>query len=379
MVKFFLIFILLIPFNAEAQSSALDFADKLYANGNYTKAIETYKSLKNVEEVYSKIAKSYIALGHYDKGLEYYKKASIAYQEDELTQYEYAKLLAKTKKYKEAHQLLKRLIESDSLNPNYHYELGIVLEKQRDTTAVNEFTKAFELDETHQKAIFNIAKHYLKRRKFDTVHQFVDKGLESYENNIKLISLKAQAYYHQDYFTHAVVWFKKLLDLGEKSEFIHEKLSLSYAQNSDYEDAIFHRKEALKYNPFDASAMFVIGTYYERLSNYEKAEEYISKSIKLQDVSLSKEYQRLGTIYNRQKKYEKAIKTFQKSLKEDPSNINAEFFILVTKEAYYEGKGAKIKVYEDYLKKYKTKKSPFKIIVEDKLRRLKEEKFLEED
>lgn len=377
MKKVFLTLILLIQFNAEAQSSALTVADDLYANGNYTKAIETYKQLKNLDEVYDKIAKAYIAIGNYGEGLVYYEKAIKANENNLLIKYEFAKLLVKTKKYNEANELFTDLIVLDSVNPNYHYELGVVLEKQRDTLALQEFKQTFSLDQTHQKAIFKIAKHHLIKRNFELAHQFIDKGLESYANNVELISLKAQTYYHQEFYTHSVVWFKKLLELGEKSEFIHEKLSLSFAHNSDYEDAIYHRKEALKFNPNDANAIFVIGAYYQSLSNFEKAEEYVAKALKLQDVSLSSEYERLGTIYNRQKKYDKAIKAFQKAIKEDPSNIMAEFFLIRTKDEYYADTDSKINLYENYINKHE--KSPFRIYAQRRLKELKEEKFQEQD
>lgn len=363
-------------FSLNAQNSK-EIADNLYANGNYTKAIETYKLVKNLDAVYDDMAKAYVAIGNYDKGLANYEKAVKSNPEDILLRYDYAKLLSRTKNYEEANQLFKNLIARDSLNPNYHYELGLVLEKQNDTTAYNAYLKTFDLDVTHQKAIFKIAKQNLIKRKFELAHRFIDKGLESYANNVELISLKAQTYYYQEYHTHTVVWFNKLLDLGEKSEFIHEKLSLSYAQNSDYEDAIYHRKQALKYNPKDANAIFVIGTYYERLSNFEMAEEYIANALKLQDVSLSKEFQKLGTILNRQKKYEKAIKAFQKSLKEDPSNILSEFYILRTKDEFYGDVDSKIAMYEQYVTKHA--KSPFVAFAEKRIKALKEEKFLQED
>lgn len=363
-------------FNINAQDLKEN-ADNLYANGNYTKAIEAYKSLKNLDAVYDDIARAYIAIGNYGKAILYYEKAHKANEENLLIKYEYAKLLAKTKKYKEANQLFNNLIALDSVNPNYYYELGIVLEKQKDTTALQKFLKTYALDATHQKAIFKIAKHHLIKRNFVEAHGFIDSGLESYKDNVELISLKAQVYYYQEFYTHAVVWFNKLLDLGEKSEFIYEKLSISYAQNSDYEDAIYHRKQALKYNPNDANAIYVIGIYYESLSNYEKAEAYISKALELQDKSLSDEYQKLATILNRQKKYEKAIKAFQKSLKEDPSNMMSEFGLLRTKDEFYADLDAKIKMYERYIEK--NKKSPFVKYAESRLKELKEEKFLEEN
>lgn len=356
--------------------SAEQTGDDLYALGNYSKAIENYKAIDN-GTVYDKIAKAYIAIGNYGEGLAYYQKAIVANPEDDLVQYDYAKLLIRTKKYSEAKQLLHNLIVEDSLNPNFHYEMGLVLEKENDTTDIDEFRKTFDLDKTHQKAIFKIAKHNIIKQNFELAHRLVDKGLESYTNNLELISLKAQAYYFQEYYTHAVVWFKKLIDLGEESEFIHEKLSLSYAQNSDYEDAIFHRKEALKYNPYDSNAMYIIGLYYERLANYEKAEDYITKSLLLKDVSLTDEYQKLGTILNRQKKYDAAIKAFQTSLKEDPSNLMSDFFLLRTKDEYYADVDTKIAMYKTFIEKHQ--KNPFVQFAKDRLTELKKEKFLEQD
>ena len=293
-------------------------------------------------------------------------------------QYEYAKLLTRTKQYDEAKEILNGLIISDSLNPNFHYEHGLVLEKQNDTLALEAFKRTFNLDESHQKAIFKIAKNHIKKRKFEEAHVLIDKGLEVYTNNIELISLKAQAYSFQEYYTHSVVWFKKLIELGEKSEFIHEKLSLSYAQNSDYQDAIFHRKEALKYDPYNADAIFVIGSYYERLSDFEEAEDYYRKALFLKDVSLSNEYQRLGRILNRQKKYKEAIEAFQKALREDPKDIMTEFFLIRTKDEYYADNDSKIKLYEAFIEKHK-EETPFVAFAKDRLDKLKKEKFLEQD
>ena len=351
-------------------------ANELYANGNFSKAIATYKMLPELDDVYDEIAKAYVAIGNYGEALVNYEKATTVNPEDLLLQYEYAKLLSKTKKYNKANQLFLNLIASDSLNPNYYYELGVVLEKQKDTAALQKFIKTFRLDDTHQKAIFKIAKQHLKKRNFMESHSYIDRGLESYENNVELISLKAQTYYHQEYYTHAVVWFKKLLGLGEKSEFIYEKLSSSYAQNSDYEEAIYHRKQALKYSPNDANAIFTIGSYYQSLNNFEMAEKYITMALLLKDLPLSNEYQRLGIIYNRQKKYDLAIKAFQKSIKEDPVNIMSEFYLLRTKDEYYADTDSKIKLYEQFIEKHK--KSPFLGYVKGRLKELKEEKFLED-
>lgn len=112
--------VFLIPLHAQNPNEV---ADHLFANGNYTKAIEAYKAVKNLDQVYSKIAKAYVAIGNYDNALTNYKNAVLANPNATVLHYEYAKLLTKTKKYKAAKPLFKNLIRLDSFNPNYHYEL----------------------------------------------------------------------------------------------------------------------------------------------------------------------------------------------------------------------------------------------------------------
>lgn len=377
MNKALLILIVLITLKTEAQTSVLQHADSLYLNGNYSKAIEQYKTLSKTEEVFDKIAKAYIAIGNYDAALEYYQKSLEANPDDALVKYEYAKLLSKTKKFKEASTQFNELVYIDYKNPNYHYELGLVLEALNDSTAMNRFRSAYDLDQTHQKAIYKIARSHVKKRAYDQAEYFINKGLESYENNVSLISLKAQNYYNKDDYKNSKIWFQKLVKLGESSEFIHVKLSVIHAELSEYEEAIEQRKRALNFNPYDSNGLFLIGTYYERLNDYENAEKYIVQCLKLKDVPLDYEYQKLGTIYNRQQKYKEAIVSFQTALKENPDNINSAFYMVVSKDKYYADIDAKIKLYEDFKTQYP--ESFYVKLANMRLQELKEEKFMNED
>ncbi|MFK7781152.1 tetratricopeptide repeat protein [Psychroserpens sp.] len=360
----------------EAQPSVLSTADSLYLKGNYSKAIILYTSYSNQDEIYSKIAKSYVATGNYEKALQYYKLNNKANPKDALSKYEYAKLLSKTKQFESSIEVFDDLMNIDYRNPNYHYEMGLVLEKMNDSTAMNRFRSAFDLDKTHQKAIFKIAKHFLIKRKHKLSHQYIDTGLETYADNVQLISLKAQNYYYQDYYKDAKIWFQKLIDLGESSEFIHEKLSLVHAELSEYSSAISQRKLALKYNPYDGNALFVIGTYYERLNDFKNAEKYILQAIKLKDIPLDHEYQKLGMVLNRQERYKEAIQAFKTALKEDPDNLASAFFIVTTKDHYYADIDSKIKAYEDFISQYS--KSPFLSFAKQRLSELKNEKFFKQ-
>lgn len=378
MQKSLFIIIITLCLNAEAQSSVLSFADSLYTHGNYSKAIEVYKSMDNEEAGYVKMARSYIALGNYDAALTNYEKAAEFNPEDALLKFEYAKFLTKQKKYKLASELFNDLIYLDYRNPNYHYEMGVVLEKLKDSTSYNRFYSAYNLDKTHQRAIFKLAKYHLIKRHHETSHRYIEKGLEFYANNVELVNLKAQNYYYQGYYRKAITWFEKLLELDESSEFIHEKLSICYVEYSEFEKAIKHRKKLLEFNSNDLTSMYMIGSYYEKLNDFENAELYISNYLDRKDVQLHNEYRLLGTIYNRQKNYEEAIKAFQKALKENPSDIFTEFYIVRTKDEYYADIDSKIKLYEDFLKKYQND-TPFRVMAQQRLKELRDEKFLKDD
>ncbi|WP_255572905.1 tetratricopeptide repeat protein [Hanstruepera marina] len=302
MNRFLIVIFILFCFKTEAQTSVLIVADSLFANGNYSKAIETYKTYNNREEVYHKMAKAYKAIGNYDQALLYYENSIKAYPDNILVKYEYAKLLSKTKKFEKASSVFNQLIVIDSLNPNYHYELGLILETQQDSLSIVEYKKSFQLDSEHQKAIYKVAKYMLQKRKHDSVDYYLDFGLKTYENNLELISLKAQNYYWQHEYEEAIFYFEKLIILGESSQFIHEKLSFSYSEAYQPEKSIEHILIALKYDPKNTTNLFILGQLYEDVKNYTLAEQYYKIAIAIDDVPLDYEYSRLGRVLNFQKK-----------------------------------------------------------------------------
>jgi len=364
-------------FKTEAQTSVLSVADSLYLNGNYTKCIVAYKKIQNQSQVYSKIANAYMALGNYDEALSNYKNSIEANPDNALLKYEYAKLLSKTKKYKEALDVFYQLIDIDYKNPNYHYESGLVLEKLKDSTAQNRFYSAFQLDSTHQKAIFRMARFHVKKRHYKTANHYIDIGLKTYSNNKDLISLKAQNYYNKKDYDNAVIWFEKLIALNETSQFIHEKLSMSYAQIYEFEKAIEQGRLALEYDPNNTNNLFIQGELYERIDDYENAEKYMLQALLLQDLPLDEEYLKLASVYNRQQKYKEGIEAYKRAIEENPKDERAHFLLIFTKDQYYKDIDTRIKLYENFKNKFP--KSKYIDIIDYRIAELKEEKFLKKD
>lgn len=378
MIKFctFLI-IALVTWSIKAQDALLNRADSLYAHGNYSKAIEAYKSYEQQDLVYEKMAKAYLALGNYDLALANYDHALNAFPEDALIKYDYAKLLSRSKKLNAAAVLFSELVYLDYKNPNYHYELGLVFEKQGDSTAMNRFHSAYELDPTHQKAIAKIARFFLVKRKYEASLRYINTGLESYANNMELINLKALNYYWKEDYKEASLWFEKLLTLGENTLFIHEKLSFCYAQQALYEKAIVHADRAVDFDPKNATNLYILGQLYEQISDYAAAEKWISQALTIMDHPLHAEYTKLGTILNQQGKYKEAIVALQNAIKHNPQDEVAQFFLVRTKDEYYADRDSKIKVYEVFKDKFP--KSAYIPFANVRLRELKDEKFMKSE
>jgi len=372
-----IILFLILAGKAEAQTSALQLGDSLYLHGNYTKAIEAYKSYKNQEDVYQNIAKAYITLGNYDEALVNYENSLKANTKDALLLFDYGKLLARVKKYKEALDVFYQLIDIDYKNPNYHYESGLVLQHLDDSTSQNRFHNAFDLDKTHQKAIFQIAKFHLIKRHHSVVDKYVDIGLKSYANNKELISLKAQNFYWKEDYEDAANWFEKLIALNESSQFIHEKLSFCYDRSYEPEKAIEHQLKAVKFDPKNATNLFILGQLYQRVNDYKNAEKYYLSALAIKDVPLDAEYSKLATVYNLQKKEKEAIDAFKRAIHENPDNQHAQFFLVLTLDKYYKDIDARIKLFENYKEKFP--KSVFISFAERKLKELKEEKHMKAD
>ncbi|WP_452232357.1 tetratricopeptide repeat protein [Lacinutrix sp. MEBiC02595] len=370
LLSFFCLFII---FKTEAQTSVLKIADSLYVYGNYSLAITNYKLHKKQQEVSYKLAQAYQAIGNYEEALKYYKRDALFSPENQLAKYQYAKLLAKTKKFNAASGLFYELIDLDYKNPEYHYQLGLVLEKLKDSSSQNRFYSAYQLDSTHQKAIYQLAKFQLKNKNYALVEKYTNIGLQAYPNNAELISLKAQSYYSQEEYRKAIESLVRLINLNETSLFIYEKLSFSYAKIDAYDKAIEHLLIALEMEPQNASNVFILGQMYDRKGNPEIAEKYMKQALDLFDIPLDDKFIQLAVVLNQQKKYKEAIAILNTVIHENPGNMRACFFMVMAKDKYYKDVTAKLEAFQAFENSFPN--NIYSSIVEQRISQLKSEEF----
>ena len=375
MHKFYLFVFLILASRAEAQQvSALAIGDSLYAVGNYSAAIAEYESLdtKNAS-VYLKIARAHQSKGTLDDALENYAKAATG-TDEVIAMNEYGKLLITKRKFKEADSVFTELINVYTTNPDFYYQRGrananrpkmisskdpdSILEKKIESyhPAIKDYEYAVALDSTHQKALAEVATSYLKQKDYALVEKVAFKALESYPTNVEIISILAQNYYYRGWNEEGIEWFEKLLELGQDTQFIREKLGNLYYKKHRYEDAIEQYLGALRFSPEDAYVHATLAKLYNYTEDINAAEKHGLLAVLYKDQPLFEEYYTLSRTYELKKDWKNAMKYVNRSLEENPRNKNAEYTKVIIADNYYEDRRAVLKLYEDFIKKYESGK-----------------------
>ncbi|HEA29728.1 MAG TPA: tetratricopeptide repeat protein [Leeuwenhoekiella sp.] len=385
-------------FKAEAQNpSALAIADSLYAVGNYNEALTNYSTIQPKNQaIYLKIARAHQAKGVLGNALANYKKAATG-PEAAVALNEYGKLLITTAHYKMADSVFTVLIATYKDNPNFYYQRGRAKMQIPDTTSrvntdsltskndlntpfITDFEQAVALDSTHQKALYQTAKYYLKRKNFMVVERLCAKALQSYPENVEIISLLAQDNFSRGFVSDAIPLFEKLLELGQNSQFIYEKLGVCYYKRRKYDKAIDAYLKALVFSKEDFHLHENLAKLYNFIEDFKNAEKHGKLAIVYKDLPLDADYYTLGNTYKIHKKWKKAMANYNKALSENEDHKKALYYKAVVADNYYEDKREVLKLYEKFIDNYENgqyaKYDPLLRLARDRRAMLNEEIFM---
>lgn len=324
--------------------------DSLYALGDYSKAIESYKKAENQEE---KIALAYDAIGNNKKALAYYEQALSTKENSLLAQYNYGKLLLKANQYEKADSIFQVLAKASPKNPEFAYQLGLIKEKQNDTTAFSTFFFAHFLDKNHQNALYKIAKYTAEGREFEKAKILIKNGLEADPTSTRFLQLKAVVAFVEKDYHKAAQAYETLMELGQSNIPQHENLAVSYTKTNRFEKAIAQYTILInEYDDKNAAWHYNIAKNFEALRYLDKAQHHFEVSIFLQDIPLDEHYVALASVFKKQKEYKSQMEALQKAIQENPQNQMALYFLATAADTYFEDDASVIKYYENYLKKF---------------------------
>ncbi|GAQ78393.1 HSP70/HSP90 organizing protein HOP [Klebsormidium nitens] len=236
-------------------------------------------------------------------------------------------------------------------------EEGNVAYKKKDfDAAIEQYTKAMELDEDDIAYRTNRAAVYLEMGKYDDAIKDCDAAVEKgrelradYKSIAKALTRKGTAYVKmaktaKDYdpaieaFQKALTehrnpdTLKKLNDAEkaqkqkQQEEYFNPELAEEEREKGndafkkmDYPEAIRHYTEALKRNPNDHRIYSNRAACYTKLGAMPEGLKDAEKTIELAP-DFVRGYERKGSVQFFMKKYEDALETYQQGLKIDPNN-----------------------------------------------------------
>lgn len=362
-----------------AQSSTLLVADSLYRIGNYSKAIESYRKLENTSYSNTQIAKAYKALGNSKKAIESYESVLAVNAENMLVLYDYGKLLFSTGKLEKSLTIFEKLKEKDTLNPNFHYQIGLTKEALQQPDFIIAYETAFSLDSQHQKSSYKLIKNYMETQKYEEAEAVIKTALRNNEDDVKIIGFKAQLFYAYKQHRKALEWFEKLIDRKKATRYVYEKAAFCAYRVRQISKSINYYEEALKRDRGNYFYHSQLAKLYYQDVNMKKAEHHASQAIVGKMTDPSGDYYILGLVHFDRKEHGKAIKLFKMALDENPDYEAAQFQLALCADNYYSDLQQKLKMYERLLKKFPKAKIEMRNIVNVRIRELKEEIHLKSE
>lgn len=344
-----------------AQSTTMAIADSLAGVGNYAKAINTYKSLPELNAMTAlKIARAYKAIGNSSAALDYYNQCVTSNPDWVIATTEYAKLLINQRRFSRADSIFRQLSKQYPNNPDFYYQQGRILKivgpkqyiNQGDTLVVgakDAFAKAVSLDSTHQKAIYQLGLIYLKKQQYDKVEQLGKTALKTDATNVEILSLLAISYYTKGWNSEAIFYFEKVLAQGQSTPYIHTRLARAYAKQGDYDKAIEHFAKVIEEEDKDAGIHLELARVYQRSGDYLKGIRHSEIALVLQSQPLDDTYYTLATLFKLNKEFQKAVTHYQLALQENPERIDAQYGIAVAADNYYKDKKEVLALYEGFV------------------------------
>ncbi len=403
--------LLIVVLKTEAQSSVFTVVDSLLVKGNYQNALvflennqpKTFLVLEKMAGIYQsignenkalsylnkalelensettkvKLAQLYLAIGLASKAIEIYENLIIKDTSNLLVANSLGKLYLSQNQPKRAEKLFRFLQSKDSENPNYSYQIGECLDKQNKFNEMGQsYLNAYKLDSLHLKSIFELAKFFKALRFQDSTTLFIDKGLQIDSNNINFNQLKANDLYFARDFKNTLTFLKNLDSLNYVSVSTYEMAGMCYYNLKDFDLAEKYFRKAIKVDPSDYTIYYRLATLYYDKKDFELAKFYLRQSIGVAKPDLDRQYFLMGILLKEENNLKGALDNFEKAYQNNYKNYKALFELAVSSDIYYEDKKIALKYFQKYLDKFKGIDEKMTVYSEGRIKEIKKQYFL---
>jgi len=278
-------------------------------------------------EAYIFLAKTYLRLGKVEQAEKILEEALRYYPNDKKILEEATNIYLYTNKLDKAIKVLKRLVKLYPKNPKYYYLLGRVYSlKDNLKEAEKYFLKSLEVDPKYDPSIQVLLDYYIKRQKYDKAEKLLTKLLEKNNDNIKLMKVLYFIYIMENKLDKAKEILERIgkIDPEEKKRIIEENEALYKKATS--KEFLENLKRLERQNPYDPNILYTLGLVYYLREEYDKAEKYLKRAIKVSNDFVDA-YELLLEIYLKQNRLKEAKKILKKLAKINPNDYTIYVYL----------------------------------------------------
>ena len=242
---------------------------------------------------------------------------------DEFTANEYfgrGNKLYDEKKYTEAIDEFSKAIQLDPHYKQAYTNRGVAYhDLKKDDEAFRDYNKAIQFDPNNKQAYYNRGNAYDDLGKYDDAIRDYNYAILLDPNNKQAYYNRGLAYYDLGKYDEAIRDYNKAILLDPKYALAYNNRGYTYYLLGKYDDAIRDLNYAIQFDPKYVKAYFNRGLAYCYLERYEEAIRDYNIIIQL-DPNSKEAYYNRGFVYYYLGKYDLALADFQKALELDPNN-----------------------------------------------------------
>ena len=225
------------------------------------------------------------------------------------------------KKYEDATKVMTEAIKSFPEDFRVNLILGLSLAQSNHNSEAKPYLKkAVELNPKDITALSAYGYTLSQLKENTEAVKYLNKALEISPNDVNLLGTLGLIYDGEKDWVKCDSIYEKALEIDSSNALINNNYAYSLSERGiKLEKAIKMAKIALKAEPANSSYLDTMGWIYFKMNNYNKAKEYVEKSIKINNKN-SDVYEHLGDIESKMGNKKGARQAWQKALELNKDN-----------------------------------------------------------
>ena len=193
-----------------------------------------------------------------------------------------------------------------------------------DDSAIEDFTKAIELDSSLAEAYNNRGTIYRKKGASDLAITDLSKAIRLKPDYAEAYSNRGNAYDDKGEVDRAIADYSKAIELEPNLAEGYNNRGITYLRKGAYNKAIEDFNKVINFKPDHVDAHINRGNAYYNKGEFDRAITDYNRAIAL-DAELPEGYINRGIAYRRKGAYLRAIEDFEKAIGSNPDYVEAYF------------------------------------------------------